>query len=173
MTTISYCSLEEAWGEPIKSNDNGNNDSNNDNSFSYSGGQQAGSELHPMFNSNNETLSQNQPDPVHNYELPSNTPFHNITPGQSNTNEVQHKSTVSNALVRLDDVNKDQLWNEFMKFLEEKKNNNSTSVQENFNTIKSINNDNSYIDLLILILFGIVIIFIMDSFVRLGKNMKD
>ena len=172
MTTISYCSLEEAWGEPIKSNDNSNNNSNNDNSFSYSGGQQAGSELHPMFNSN-ETLAQNQPDPVHNYELPSNTPFHNITPGQSNTNEVQHKSTVSNALVRLDDVNKDQLWNEFMKFLEEKKNNNSTSVQENFNTIKSINNDNSYIDLLILILFGIVIIFIMDSFVRLGKNMKN
>ena len=60
-----------------------------------------------------------------------------------------------------------------MKFLEQKNNNNHASIQENFNTIKSINNDNSYIDLLILILFGIVIIFIMDSFVRLGKNMKN
>ena len=167
MTTISYCSLEEAWGEPIKSNDD------NDNSISYSGGQQAGSELHPMFNSNNEKITHNQSDHIKNYELPSNTPFHNITLGKNSTNEVNHTNNVSNELVRLDDVNKDQLWNEFMKFLEEKKNNNSTSVQENFNTIKSINNDNSYIDLLILILFGIVIIFIMDSFVRLGKNMKD
>ena len=43
---------------------------------------------------------------------------------------------------------------------------------ENFD-IKSIKNDNSYVDLMILILFGIIMIFIMDSFVRLGKNMKD
>jgi hypothetical protein len=159
---VLYCSLEEAWGESFKPPEN-------DTTVSYCGGNQTGSELHPMFNNNNETISQDTPEHVNNYELPSNASFNNIMPVES----VQSNNNVgSTALVRTEDVNKEQLWNEFMKFLENKKNNNN-SVQENFSNIKSMNNDNSYVDLLILILFGIVIIFIMDSFVRLGKNMKD
>lgn len=171
MTSISYCSLEEAWGEPLK------NENNDDNPISYSGGNQAGSELHPIFNSNNERINQNNAEPINNYELPVNNQLTNIAQPSFKSNLVQPQnqgSTVSNALVRLDDVNKDQLWNEFIKFLQEKNNkNNDVAVQENFSNLKSIGADNSYIDLLILILFGIVIIFIMDSFVRLGKKMKD
>ena len=167
MTTISYCSLEEALGEPIKSNEE-------ENTVSYSGGNQAGNELHPVFNNNHEKITQNQPVPNKNFELPSNSMFDNTFHKDNNSNEVNNVST---ALVRMEDVNKEELWKEFMKFLEYKKKNNNEidniSVQESFSNIKSISNDNSYIDLLILILFGIVIIFIMDSFVRLGKKMKD
>jgi hypothetical protein len=174
--SMTYCSLEEAWGQPYNTNEN--------NDISYSGGTQSSSDLHPVFHTNNDVIKQPAPQQEQNYEMPANTDFSNIfnpsnTDNQSNqVNQVNtdnrgNQANNSNALVRIDDVNKEQLWNEFIKFLEDKKNNTATNqIQENFSSIKSLHNDNTYVDLLILILFGIVIIFIMDSFVRLGKNMK-
>ena len=52
-------------------------------------------------------------------------------------------------------------------------NNQETPIIESFNNLKALNNDNSYVDLLILILFGIIMIFIMDSFVRLGRSKRE
>jgi hypothetical protein len=166
--SMSYCSLEEAWGDNYTQTK-----SNTD--ISYSGGTQQSDELIPQYMKNENTISQNientqQLMPIHNTDRESIHKNLNVT------------GNPSNSMVALNDINKEQLWEEFIKFIQTKNiqqmDTSHPNIKESFTNIenfdiKSIKNDNSYVDLMILILFGIIMIFIMDSFVRLGKNMKD
>ena len=81
-------------------------------------------------------------------------------------------------------MDKEQLWREFMEFVhyKEQMRKHKEELFESFsNTLnksdinqqtKPNKSGNSYIDIILLIIFGIIIIFIMDSFVNLGKKSK-
>ena len=167
--SMSYCSLEEAWGDNYTINNN-----KNENNVSYSGGNQYSDELIPQYIKDSNTIQQKNDNENHDFSLVNQNINKNIL-----TDNMNIQSNPSNSLITLNDVNKDKLWNEFMKFLQTKNIQNvnqNNNIKEEFSNIENFDlkqANNSYVDLIILILFGIIMIFIMDSFVRLGKNTRD
>ena len=166
---MSYCSLEEAWGDNYTIDNN-----KNENNVSYSGGNQYSDELIPQYIKDSNTIQQKNDNENHDFSLVNQNINKNIL-----TDNMNIQSNPSNSLITLNDVNKDKLWNEFMKFLQTKNIQNvnqNNNIKEEFSNIENFDlkqANNSYVDLIILILFGIIMIFIMDSFVRLGKNTRD
>ena len=167
--SMSYCSLEEAWGDNYTIDNN-----KNENNVSYSGGNQYSDELIPQYIKDSNTIQQKNDNENHDFSLVNQNINKNIL-----TDNMNIQSNPSNSLITLNDVNKDKLWNEFMKFLQTKNIQNvnqNNNIKEEFSNIENFDlkqANNSYVDLIILILFGIIMIFIMDSFVRLGKNTRD
>lgn len=167
--SMSYCSLEEAWGD----NYTIDNNENSDNNVSYSGGSQYSDELIPQYIKDSTTIQQKNEN--QDFSFVNNNANNNIL-----TNDMNIQNNPTKSLITLNDVNKDKLWEEFIKFLQTKNiqnvNQNQNNIKEEFSNIEHFDlkqANNSYVDLIILILFGIIIIFIMDSFVRLGKNTRD
>ena len=167
--SMSYCSLEEAWGDNYTIDNN-----KNENNVSYSRGNQYSDELIPQYIKDSNTIQQKNDNENHDFSLVNQNINKNIL-----TDNMNIQSNPSNSLITLNDVNKDKLWNEFMKFLQTKNIQNvnqNNNIKEEFSNIENFDlkqANNSYVDLIILILFGIIMIFIMDSFVRLGKNTRD
>ena len=167
--SMSYCSLEEAWGDNYTIDNN-----KNENNVSYSGGNQYSDELIPQYIKDSNTIQQKNDNENHDFSLVNQNINKNIL-----TDNMNIQSNPSNSLITLNDVNKDKLWNEFIKFLQTKNIQNvnqNNNIKEEFSNIENFDlkqANNSYVDLIILILFGIIMIFIMDSFVRLGKNTRD
>ena len=167
--SMSYCSLEEAWGDNYTIDEN-----KNEHNVSYSGGSQYSDELIPQYIKDSNTIQQKNDNENHDFSLVNQNINKNIL-----TDNMNIQSNPTNSLITLNDVNKDKLWNEFMKFLQTKNIQNvnqNNNIKEEFSNIENFDlkqANNSYVDLIILILFGIIMIFIMDSFVRLGKNTKD
>ena len=194
MSKMSYCSLAEAWGDSYE-NEN-QNDQNSTDMISYSGGTQFNSELTPQYSKNSEIIKQENTETAPSFT--ENKYKNDLFKGESflcsdnsmsffdnqekkgsncfknNTENNTENNILSDALVKYS--NKEDLFKEFIKFIEYKNsinNNQKTPIIESFNNLKALNNDNSYVDLLILILFGIIMIFIMDSFVRLGRSKRE
>ena len=194
MSKMSYCSLAEAWGESYE-NEN-QNEQNSTDMISYSGGTQFNSELTPQYSKNSEIIKQENTATAPSFT--ENKYKNDLFKGESflcsdnsmsffdnqekkgsncfknNSENNSENNILSDALVKYS--NKEDLFNEFIKFMEYKNsinNNQETPIIESFNNLKALNNDNSYVDLLILILFGIIMIFIMDSFVRLGRSKRE
>ena len=168
--SMSYCSLEEAWGDNYTIDENKNE--NNENNISYSGGDQYSDELIPQYIKDSTTIQQKNEN--QDFSFVNNNANNNIL-----TNDMNIQNNPTKSLITLNDVNKDKLWEEFIKFLQTKNIQNvnqNNNINEEFSNIENFDlkqANNSYVDLIILILFGIIIIFIMDSFVRLGKNTRD
>ena len=194
MSKVPYCSLEEAWGDSYEQN----NDEGpmGDNTISYSGGAQYSSDLISHHSKDKSVLEENNtntaPQFIENkYKndlfqgesfLRDDSQFAHVPEHSEHTNTPpqQHSSTAivpHIGLGSLATMDREKLFDEFMKFVEYKKTGNiydKDSSVESFANLKALGNtDNSYVDLVILILFGIIMIFIMDSFVRLGRNSKS
>ena len=63
-------------------------------------------------------------------------------------------------------MSKDELWNEFRKFMVHINKNKQEDTIESFSNMNTTNN--SYVDLVIIVLFGIILIFIIFH----GRKMK-
>lgn len=157
--SVSYCSLEEAWGDNyVDSKEASPEEVKPNKDVSYSGGKQFSTELLPQTQKNE-------------YEDSRQT---NIPPDYENNKEKY-------AIVPYN-MDREQLWGEFLEYVNRKnKEQRENKPTEGFASIgdfgSSINpavnkKDNSYVDLLILIMFGIIVIFILDSFVRFGRKSK-
>lgn len=187
MSKVSYCSLDEAWGDSYKKNDEG---PIGDNTVSYSGGSQFSNDLishhskdKNVIQDNNNTQSPQFTENKYKNDLFQGESFlrddsqfahvpeqHSTEQQNTSTDIVHHNRGYSLAT-----MDREKLFDEFMKFIEYKKTGSIYNNDiESFTNLKALgNNDNSYVDLVILILFGIIMIFIMDSFVRLGRNSKS
>jgi len=176
---MSYCSLEEAWGDNyVETKESTPEEVKPNKDVSYSGGKQFSTDLLPQ--------TQNQDI----YEDSSKGPSH-TTMGQSGNNSGLHQTNLppdylnnkeKYAIVPYN-LDKEQLWDEFLEYVKQK-NQAQQQQQQNVEGFSGIGNfasvrqpvenkkDNSYVDLLILIMFGIIVIFILDSFVRFGRKSK-
>lgn len=174
MSKISYCSLEEAWGDSYKKIDNSKNEYLN-----------KISELERekiVDNMNNIERKENTNDNVIEYNKYRLNPVNKVE-----KNDVQQDYTPFNESIEKkflqDKLN--FLENEFNKYknLTEKytnnnnySNKNSENVIESFENENDINNkNNSYatndiIDLILLIIVGLIIILVMNSIFNLGKK---
>ena len=164
--SMSYCSLEEAWGETyVHTNENTPEEIKPNKNIDYSGGKQFSTDL----------LPQTQQD-VYENTVASNV--NRTDENNHSTTDLYMKNKDDYAIVPYN-MNKEQLWNEFLEYVKKKKEleTNNNNITESFTSPSPINNqpkttNNSYVDLLILIMFGIIIIFILDSFVRFGRKSK-
>ena len=168
--SVSYCSLEEAWGDNyVESKENTPEKVKPNKDVSYSGGTQFSTDLLPQTHQD-----------VYEDTIPSNTDMRE--PSQNNKDKY--------AIVPYN-MDKEELWGEFLEYVSRKKEadqqqqqqqqhqlypGNKSMGAEGFASFNSrpgeLKKDNSYVDLLILIMFGIIIIFILDSFVRFGRKSK-
>ena len=156
--SVSYCSLEEAWGDNYTDTKEKSPEEVKPNKdVSYSGGKQFSTELLPQTQTNE-------------YE---ETPHARIPPDYEDNKDKY-------AIVPYN-MDKEQLWGEFLEYVNKKnKEQRENKSVEGFASVGGgdINQqiggkkDNSYVDLLILIMFGIIVIFILDSFVRFGRKSK-
>lgn len=182
MSKVSYCSLDEAWGDCYqKKNDEG---PIGDQAVSYSGGSQYSNDLISHHSKDKNVIQDNnntQPP-----QFTENKYKNDLFQGESFLKDdsqfahVPEQQNISTEIVphnrgcSLATMDREKLFDEFMKFIEYKKTGSIYNDIESFTNLKALgNNDNSYVDLVILILFGIIMIFIMDSFVRLGRNSKS
>jgi len=193
MSKVSYCSLEEAWGDSYEKKDD--EGPMGDNTVSYSGGSQFSNDLISHHSKDKNVIQDNNN--THPPQFTENKYKNDLFQGESflrddsqfahvpeqsstvqNNSQQQHNSTdiVPHTGGSLATMDREKLFDEFMKFIEYKKTGSiyTDNGVESFANLKALgNNDNSYVDLVILILFGIIMIFIMDSFVRLGRNSKS
>jgi hypothetical protein len=167
---MSYCSLEEAWGETYaKTNEDNPEQIKSNKNIDYSGGKQFSNELVPQVEHD-----------VYENTVASNSNRSNFVENEKKS-DIYMKNKDDYAIVPYN-MDKEQLWNEFLEYVKQKKEfekqhsniNTNTNIRESFgNTInKKPKYNNSYVDLLILIMFGIIVIFILDSFVRFGRKSK-
>jgi hypothetical protein len=174
MSKISYCSLEEAWGDSYKKIDNSKNEYLN-----------KISELERekiVDNMNNIERKENTNDNVIEYNKYRLNPVNKVE-----KNDVQQDYTPFNESIEKkflqDKLN--FLENEFNKYknLTEKytnnnnySNKNSENVIESFENENDLNNKNNIyatndiIDLILLIIVGLIIILVMNSIFNLGKK---
>ena len=182
MSKVSYCSLDVAWGDCYQKK-------NDEDAVSYSGGIQHSNDLISYHSKNKNVIQDNNnTQPPHFTEnkykndlfqgesfLKDDSQFAHV-PEQHSTEQKNTTTDIvpHNRGCSLATMDREKLFDEFMKFIEYKKTGNIYNDNiESFANLKAIgNNDNSYVDLVILILFGIIMIFIMDSFVRLGRNSR-
>ena len=172
--SVSYCSLEEAWGENYsESKENSPEQVKPNKDISYSGGKQYSTDL----------LPQTQQD-VYDDTIPNNS---NLRESDQNNNipkeYLDNKDKYAMVPYNMD---KEELWGEFLEYVKKKNENQqqAPSSVEGFAGVGGIiggggggghiesKKDSSYVDLLILIMFGIIVIFILDSFVRFGRKSK-
>ena len=143
---MKYCSIEEAWGK---------NNINNENNETYSKPNEK-----KFSNTIDFLMSNNKPNrAVDLYE------------GFTATGEYQNniEKKINNYLEKFDYLIKyepfrEKILNRVEKFLNNKK---KDSV-EHFSL--SGGNDDDYSDVLLLIIFGIFVIFVLDAFVKLGMK---
>jgi hypothetical protein len=150
MSKISYCSLEEAWGNSYKKPDE---------------------EVKKIEQTEKIKLIENNHAEYNKYRLnPINKVIDNNPPQYTPFNESIEKKYLMDKLNFLE--------NEFRKYKDvfEQKNNNNNNVIENFaNNDSDIQNEprknsNDIIDLCLLIIIGLILIFVMNSIFNIGKS---
>ena len=128
--SMSYCSLEEAWGETyVKTNEDNPEQIKSNKNIDYSGGKQFSTELVPQVEHD-----------VYENTVASNSHRSNFVENEKKSNFYM-KNKDDYAIVPYN-MDKEQLWNEFLEYVKQKKefeqkhNTNSTNIKESFgNTV--------------------------------------
>ena len=145
---MKYCSIEEAWGK---------NNINNENNETYS------KPIEKKFSNTIDFLMSNNK-PNHAVDL-----YEGFTATGEYQNNIEKK--INNYLEKFDYLIKyepfrEQILNRVEKYLNKKK--------KKYNNIEHFSlsggSDDDYSDVLLLIIFGIFIIFVLDAFVKLGMK---
>jgi hypothetical protein len=143
---MKYCSIEEAWGK---------NNINNENNETYS-------KPHEKKFSNTIDFLMSNNKPNHAVDL-----YEGFTATGEYQNNIEKK--INNYLEKFDYLIKyepfrEKILNRVEKFLNKK-------IEKNIEHFSlSGGNDDDYSDVLLLIIFGIFIIFVLDAFVKLGMK---
>jgi hypothetical protein len=150
MSKISYCSLEEAWGESfIKLKNDKHNEEVQNNKTTYN------SQLLPI----KDTQINNN---INNY----NNINKDIINNNNNNNNRLEVLNVVNDEVKPNDIISNNMPNIQSEMIEQFKNNNEgTEIKEEFANFKS-----DIFELIILIIIGLIIIFVLDSVYKIGKS---
>jgi hypothetical protein len=189
MSKISYCSLEEAWGDSYKTNKNEKNDKNNKKNIENNKIYQMNKYDH--LNDNSE---------IERKEIIKN--MNSIERNNSDKNNIENNSIVEYEKYRFNPINKvnnnnyEQTYTPFndsieKKYLQDKlnflenefrkyknyiendnynyKNNNIENFSNNDGENKN-NKSNDIIDLILLIIIGLIVIFVMNSIFNIGKS---
>ncbi len=174
MGKISYSNLEEVWGKNYniinnQNNQNNQNDQNDRNELNKY------SEIN-YNNSKKKKLKKNK-----NKKYEKNQIFNNENNNESK-NESENESENEDVDEKYLREETEDLFNEFKLYLKKNKRKLNKEFKETFNNndslsekTKEINSNNikfEFIDIFILFIIGIILIIIMDSFVRLGKRMN-
>lgn len=169
MSKISYCSLEEAWGDAYKKN-NDNDKYDNLNKISELERKTVITNMNDVERSgaseNNSIVEYNKYrfNPVN--KVVKNDPDQPYTP----FNESIEKKYLQDKLNFLE--------NEFRKYkhlFDKSESSNSEDTIENFenetqNVPQKENKNNDIIDLILLIIIGLIVILVMNSIFTIGKN---
>ena len=192
MSKISYCSLEEAWGEAYKKNDeNFNNDINkidnipdkNSGKYDY---------LNKMSQIERETVIDNMNKVERNTSPENNSiveynkyrlnPVNKVNKNDYDQNYTPFKESIEKKYLQ-DKLN--FLENEFRKYkilFENNENysnntniNSEENIYESFKNSEDDKNENPYksndiIDLILLIIIGLIVIFVLNSIFSIGKT---
>ena len=187
MSKISYCSLEEAWGEAYKKNDENlvENNSKEKNSEKYD-------YLNKMSQIERETIIDNM-NKVERNTTPENNsiveynkyrfnPDNKVTKNDESQNYTPFNESIEKKYLQ-DKLN--FLENEFRKYkiIFEKNENYSNIGQNEENIYESFSNSydnknenqnqyksNDIIDLILLIIIGLIVIFVLNSIFSIGKT---
>ena len=183
MSKISYCSLEEAWGEAYKKNDeNSIENSQEKNSAKYD-------YLNKMSQIERETIIDNM-NKVERNTTPENNsiveynkyrfnPDNKVTKNDKTENYTPFNESIEKKYLQ-DKLN--FLENEFRKYkiIFEKNENysnthNEENIYESFSNSDDNKNENQYksndiIDLILLIIIGLIVIFVLNSIFSIGKT---
>ena len=160
LSKVSYCSLDEAWNlcQPLENNNSEN--SSPESTTLEIGGYQLEANPH---------LSDKQ---LQNNNMERD--FAAFIRDKQDTSE-QHKQNMKNLILQ----DKGRLCDLFLKHIDECENCKEKMMQkfgskmiEKFENLAGGINNTNYFEIGMIILIGIIIIIIMDSFVRLGKIMK-
>jgi hypothetical protein len=188
MSKISYCSLEEAWGDSY-SQKNKINNSNNE-------------EIDNKKDTNNKLYDRNKYDKlIENSQEDMNNIVENMNKIERNNSSENNKiieydkyrfnpkntvkqnnydntytpfnESIEKKFLQ-DKIN--YLENEFMKYkyqMDNSETNNSNSIEHFSNDSSSSNNmsnkDSDFVDLIILIIIGLMVIFVLNSIFSIGK----
>lgn len=178
MSKISYCSLEEAWGDSYKKIDNSKNEYLN--KISELEREQI------VDNMNKVERKENTNDNVIEYNKFRLNPINKVEKNDVQQDYTPFKESIEKKYLQ-DKLN--FLENEFRKYkdLTEKytnnnnysnknSNSNSENIIENFENENDLNNKNNnyatndIIDLILLIIVGLIIILVMNSIFNIGKK---
>jgi hypothetical protein len=168
MSKISYCSLEEAWGDDfVKLKKEKYNEEVENNKTEYN------PQLMPL-NSSNEinNIQSNQSNQSNQFN--QNSKINNNLDTYNNIN--QEIVDTSNRLNVLDIVNSDSkisgnnvnknINNDILsEMIESFQNNKQDEIKEHFGNYKT-----DIFELIILIIIGLIIIFVLDSVYKIGKS---
>jgi hypothetical protein len=168
MSKISYCSLEEAWGDDfVKLKKEKYNEEVENNKTEYN------PQLMPLNSSNEINNMQNnmQSNKIPNYQSNQNSKINNNLDTYNNIN--QEIVDTSNRLNVLDIVNSDSkivenknVNNDILsEMIESFQNSKQDEIRENFGNYKT-----DIFELIILIIIGLIIIFVLDSVYKIGKS---
>ena len=172
MSKISYCSLEEAWGEPYKTN-NIKNEKINENSEIERKEVIKNMNIIERNNGNNYPINTND---YNKYRL---NPKNNIEQTYSSNNKQEYSPFNESIEKKYLQDKLNFLENEFKKYKEYFDNEHiekfSNNIEDENNIVnKSIDkpNDkpNDIIDLILLIIIGLIVIFVMNSIFNIGKS---
>jgi hypothetical protein len=150
MSKISYCSLEEAWGEEfIKLKSDKHNEEVQNNKTNYN------SQLLPI----KDTQINNN---INNY---NNINKDIINNNNNNNNRLEVLNVVNDEIKPNDNIpnNIQNIQSELVEHF--KTNNEGTEIKEEFANFKS-----DIFELIILIIIGLIIIFVLDSVYKIGKS---
>ena len=184
MSKISYCSLEEAWGDSYKNNNNNNDDTNyknneNNENKKYYLNKKSDLEKEEFANNMNNIERNSTPEnnnivEYNKYRLNPNNTVKKNNYDQTYTpfNESIEKKFLQDKLNFLE--------NEFRKYKHLFENSDKDRYNESSeDTIESFKNsnesENNYkstdiIDLILLIIIGLIIILVMNSIFTIGKS---
>lgn len=185
MSRISYCSIEEAWGQDFA------NRYNAEHGINYIGNQFANDNLKPILvkkNNISNNYKKEENDKEHNYEEELyNNKIPNAYSNSQNYSVISKKKLIKKLENKIEWLNnecnrcKAHLGNiSKKKHISKKKYKQMHNLEEfiekftNSDSVELFNNngliDNSYLDLVIFIILGLIVIFGMDTILRLGKK---
>ena len=142
MSSLGFGSLEELWGDNYSNHSQENNEKNG---LDYTGGNVYETALEPIMDSNEQLMLQEDVGMREN----------RIVPVQNKINPVEN-ATMKLILEKID---------ERIKKLETMCNKRDQQILEGFS-----NSSTNYFDLLILIGLGILIIYVLDSIMKMAKK---
>ena len=175
MSKISYCSLEEAWGDSYKkTNDNSNNNniSNNTiNTNNISNKIVEKIERDSVIKNINNIEKNNSITEYNKYRI---NPNNNVVENNYSKEYTPFNESIEKKYLQ-DKLN--FLENEFRKYKDlfeenENKNDNINNIDNfsNQNIYETSNKKNDLIDLFLLIIIGLILIFVMNSIFTIGKS---
>jgi len=168
LSKVSYCSLDEAWNlcQPL---DNQNGSAPESTTLEIGGYQLDANPVDSVQLGTNPHLSNKQ---LVNNNMESD--FAAFIRDKQDSSE-QHKQNMKNIILQ----DKGRLCDLFLKHIDECESCKAKMMQkfgskmiEKFENLAGMNNNTNYFEIGMIILIGVIIIVIMDSFVRLGKIMK-